>query len=80
MYVNILITTIIRQMFIYSNYSYSIEKKVITMTLKLIDTYSEGDYTEYEVLQCQRCKRTFTILSGGDVCGCPCEFDNEKED
>ena len=45
--------------------------------MKLLETYSTGDYTENEVFQCENCGRTFTIQSGGDIAFCPCEFENE---
>lgn len=47
------------------------------MTFELIETYSTGDYTEVEVFQCSRCKRTHSIQSGGDIACCICEFDGE---
>jgi len=48
------------------------------MSLKLIETYSEGDYTEVEVFECQKCKRTHSVQSGGDIACCPCEFEDEE--
>lgn len=45
--------------------------------LKLIETYSEGDYAEFEEFKCTDCGRTFTISSGGDIACCPCEFEHE---
>jgi len=43
--------------------------------MRLIETYSTGEYTENEVFQCENCKRKFTVESGGDIACCPCEFD-----
>ena len=48
----------------------------MTGELKLVETYSEGDYNEYEVFECD-CGRRHTVLSGGDIAYCPCEFENE---
>ena len=45
------------------------------MSLRIIETYSEGDYTDYEVWECSRCKRQHTTLAGADPACCPCEFD-----
>ena len=45
--------------------------------MKLIETYSQGDYLEIEVFKCEDCGRTFHIVSGGDIACCPCEFENE---
>jgi ribosomal protein L37AE/L43A len=47
------------------------------MGLKLIETYSQGEYTEIEVFQCSDCGRTFHIQSGGDIACCPCEFNED---
>ena len=48
------------------------------MSLKLVETYSTGEYTENEVFECD-CGRTHTISAGGDIACCPCEFENEGE-
>jgi len=42
--------------------------------LKLIETYSTGDYSEVEVFECLDCGRTHSVQSGGDIACCPCEF------
>ena len=48
---------------------------------KLVETYSEGEYNEYEVWECQNCKRSYTHQSGADAPACcPCEFENEGEE
>ena len=47
------------------------------MTLSIVETYSVGDYAEYEVFECSDCGETQTHLSGADPCCCPCEFRNE---
>lgn len=52
---------------------------MIEMTMKLIDTYSEGDYDEVEVFECTECGRQHSVYSGGDISHCPCEFEREAE-
>jgi len=47
------------------------------MSFKIIETYSEGDYQDYEVWECDQCGRTVTIQAGGDIACCVCEFENE---
>lgn len=48
------------------------------MTLQIVETYSEGDYNEYEVWECDRCNWSTITQSGADVCGCPtCEVEDE---
>ena len=43
------------------------------------ETISEEGYNDYEIHTCDDCKRT-TVLQGvgGDVAGCPCEFEGEQ--
>jgi hypothetical protein len=50
------------------------------MVFKLINTYSEGDYDEYETFECSNCHRHYTVHAGGDIACCMCEFDNESEE
>ena len=46
------------------------------MVFKLVETYSEGDYNEFEVWKCTECGRTYTHPSGADCPACcPCEFE-----
>jgi len=49
------------------------------MTMKLIETHSEGDYTEIETFQCTDCGRRYSVYSGGDIACCECEYEQEAE-
>lgn len=46
--------------------------------MKIIETYSEGDYLDFEVFQCDRCGRTYTLSAGGEPSCCVCEFEEEN--
>ena len=47
--------------------------------MKLIETHSEGDYTEIETFQCTDCGRRYSVYSGGDIACCECEYEQEAE-
>lgn len=49
------------------------------MTLRIIETYSVGEYQEVEVFECTRCGRRQSHYAGADPCGCICEYENEGE-
>jgi hypothetical protein len=44
--------------------------------LKYIDTREDAFGNEIEYFKCS-CGRTHSVLSGGDIACCPCEFENE---
>jgi len=50
------------------------------MCFKLVETYSEGEYSEFEVWECADCGLTVTHPSGADCPACcECEFRGENE-
>lgn len=44
---------------------------------KVISTYSEGDYNEFDIVRCSNCKREYIISSNQDFPACcHCEFED----